>query len=197
MYAVGKESVMHRLFSKKQILTVPNLLSLVRLLLIPVILWLYIGKQNNYAAIVIIALSGLTDVVDGYIARRFNMVSDLGKILDPIADKLTQGSLILCLTVTYDWMKWLIALFVVKEIAMAVMGLLVIKQKDSVNSAQWHGKLSTVLLYATMIVLIMFPGMPLPVVNTLIVTCAIVIVMSLTLYTKFYIKLFRKSEEHG
>lgn len=188
---------MHRLFSKKQILTIPNLLSLVRLLMIPVILWLYIGKQNNYAAIVVIALSGLTDVVDGYIARRFNMVSDLGKILDPIADKLTQGSLILCLTVTYDWMKWLIALFIVKEIAMAVMGLLVIKQKDSVNSAQWHGKLSTVLLYATMIVLILFPRMPLPVVNTLIVACAIVIVMSLALYTKFYIKLFRKSEEHG
>jgi len=183
---------MHRILSKKQILTIPNLLSLVRLLLIPVILWLYIGEQNNYAAIAVIALSGLTDIVDGRIARKFNMVSDFGKILDPIADKLTQGSLILCLTVTYEWMKWLIVLFVVKEVAMAVMGLLVIKHKDSVNSAQWHGKLSTALLYATMIVLILFPQLPLPVVNTLIIVCAFVIVMSLCLYTRFYVGLFKK-----
>ena len=186
---------MHRLFNKKQILTIPNMLSLVRLLLIPVILWLYIGEQNNWAAIAVIALSGLTDVVDGRIARKYNMVSDFGKILDPIADKLTQGSLILCLTVTYDWMKWLIVLFIAKECVMAGMGLLVIKQKDSVNSAQWHGKLSTVMLYATMILLIMFPGMPIPLVNTLIVACAVVILMSLVLYTKFYIGLFGSKGE--
>ena len=186
---------MNRLFNKKQILTIPNLLSLFRLLLIPVILWLYIGAQNNWAAIAVIALSGLTDVMDGRIARKYNMVSDFGKIFDPIADKLTQGSLILCLTVTYDWMKWLIVLFIAKECVMAGMGLLVIKQKDSVNSAQWHGKLSTVMLYATMILLIMFPGMPIPLVNALIVACAFVILMSLVLYTKFYTGLFGNKSE--
>ena len=185
---------MHRVFRKNQILTIPNLLSVVRLLLIPVILWLYIGMENNYAAIAVIALSGLTDIVDGRVARKFNMVSDFGKILDPIADKLTQASLILCLTVTYNWMKWLIVLFCVKECAMLTMGYLAIRKRDSVNSAQWHGKLSTALLYGTMCLLILFPGLPLPVVNTLILICAIVIVMSLVLYTRFYIRLFRSDE---
>ena len=185
---------MHRVFHKNQVLTIPNLLSVVRLLLIPVILWLYIGLQNNYAAIAVIVISGLTDILDGIIARKFNMVSDFGKILDPIADKLTQGSLILCLTVTYDWMKWLIVLFAAKEFVMLIMGYLVIRMKDSINSSQWHGKLSTVLLYATMILLILFPGLPLSVVNTLIVVCAVVIVMSLILYTRFYIQLFRTEE---
>ena len=136
------------MLQKNQICTIPNLLSLVRLLLIPVILWLYIGLKSNTWAITVIILSGLTDVVDGFIARRFHMISDFGKVLDPVADKLTQGALILCLTVTYDWMKWLIILFLIKECAMLIMGYLAIRKEDNVNSAQWHGKLNTVVLYS-------------------------------------------------
>ena len=185
---------MHRMLHKNQILTIPNLLSVVRLLLIPVILWLYIGLENNYWAIAVIIISGLTDVVDGYIARRYHMVSDFGKILDPVADKLTQGTLILCLTLRYDWMRWLIVLFCIKEGAMLVMGYLVMRRNDSVNSAQWHGKLNTVVLYGTMCILILFPAIPVPLVNTLIAVCASVIVMSFVLYTRFYIRLFRNSK---
>ena len=186
---------MHRILQKNQILTIPNLLSMVRLLLIPVILWLYIGAGNNILAIAVIILSGLTDVVDGYIARRFHMVSDFGKILDPVADKLTQGALILCLTVTHDWMKWLIVLFVLKECAMLIMGFLVIRKENSVNSAQWHGKLNTVALYGIMSLLILFPTMPLVLANTLIATCALTIIMSFALYTGFYICLFQNKKK--
>lgn len=182
---------MHGMLQKNQILTIPNLLSLVRLLLIPVILWLYIGLKSNAWAIIVIILSGLTDVVDGFIARKYNMVSDFGKILDPVADKLTQGALILCLTVSYDWMKWLIILFVLKECAMLIMGYLAICKEDSVNSAQWHGKLNTVMLYGTMCILILFPKMPLALANALIVTCALTTTLSFILYTAFYIRLFQ------
>jgi len=80
---------MHRLFKRDQILTIPNLLSLVRLLMIPMIIWLYCEKEDYVAAAVMIVLSGLTDIADGIIARKFHLVSDLGKILDPVADKLT------------------------------------------------------------------------------------------------------------
>ena len=73
-----------------KIITIPNILSLFRLCLIPVILWLYLGQQRNLLAGCVLVLSGVTDIVDGLIARRFHMVSDLGKILDPIAD--TAGS---------------------------------------------------------------------------------------------------------
>lgn len=182
---------MHRMLHKNQILTIPNLLSVVRLLLIPVILWLYIGLENHRWTIAVIILSGLTDVVDGFIARKFHMISDFGKILDPVADKLTQGALILCLTARYDWMKWLIILFLLKECAMLIMGYLAIRKEDNVNSSQWHGKLNTVVLYGTMCLLILFPAMPIAVANGLIATCALTIALSFLLYTRFYIQLFR------
>ena len=108
---------MHRIFSKDQVLTIPNLLSVIRLALIPLIVWLYVGKQAYSIAVIIILLSGATDIIDGAIARRFHMVSDLGKILDPVADKMTQGAVILCLALKYRWMRGLIVLFIIKEIS--------------------------------------------------------------------------------
>lgn len=80
---------MHRVLRKDQILTIPNLLSIVRLCLIPLIIWLYCVKKDYTLAVIVILISGATDIVDGFIARHFNMVSDFGKILDPVADKLT------------------------------------------------------------------------------------------------------------
>ena len=84
-------------FTKEDILTIPNLLSLIRLLLVPLIAWLNWGAKNYIMAGVVVVISALTDVADGFIARKFNMISDLGKILDPIADKLTQAMTMLCL----------------------------------------------------------------------------------------------------
>ena len=137
-----------------KILTIPNVLSFFRLCLIPVFVWTYCEKKDYMLTALAVFVSGVTDVVDGFIARRFHMISDFGKILDPVADKLTQGALILCLTVTYDWMKWLIILFALKECAMLIMGYLAIRKEDSVNSAQWHGKLNTVMLYGTMCIML-------------------------------------------
>ena len=82
-------------FSKNAILTIPNLISLFRILLIPLIIWLYCGKKQYAATIAVVAISGVSDIIDGKIARKFNMVSDVGKVLDPIADKLTQAALVL------------------------------------------------------------------------------------------------------
>ena len=81
----------------KEILTVPNLLSMLRLCMIPLFVWLYCAKEAFGATALVLVLSGITDIVDGFIARRFHMVSDFGKILDPIADKLTQAAMLLCL----------------------------------------------------------------------------------------------------
>ena len=86
---------MHRILRKDQIFTIPNLLSIIRLILIPIIVWLYCEKQNYNAAVAVIVVSGATDITDGFIARHFNMVSDFGKILDPVADKLTQAAVII------------------------------------------------------------------------------------------------------
>lgn len=182
---------MHRLFKKKEILTVPNLLSLFRLALIPVIVWLYSKAKLYYAAAGVIVLSGLSDIVDGFIARRFNMVSDFGKILDPVADKLTQAALLFCLLSRYKLMWALIAVFAVREIVMIIMGLVTIKKSDEVNSAQWYGKVNTVVLYSVMMLLILFPSIPDAAANVMICVSGAVIIMSLVLYARFYFKFLR------
>ena len=180
---------MHRVLKKDQILTIPNLLSVVRLALIPLIVWLYIGKQEYNLAVLVILISGATDIVDGFIARHFNMISDFGKILDPVADKLTQAAVIICLAAKHTLMSVLIVLFALKEIIMTTFGCLAIKKKDSVNSAKWYGKMNTVVLYVVMMLLILFPDMPNPLANTLIVICGGVMLLSLALCTRFYMRL--------
>lgn len=185
---------MHRVFKKDQILTIPNLLSVVRLALIPLIIWLYCVKQDYTWSVIVILISGVTDIIDGFIARRFNMISDFGKILDPIADKLTQAAVIICLTVKYKWMYALIGLFVIKEIVMGIMGLLAIRKKDSVNSAKWYGKANTVILYAVMMLLILMPGIPEVVANILIGVCAGIMLFALCMYVRFYVKLLSKKD---
>lgn len=177
---------MHRLFKKEEVLTIPNLLSLVRLLLIVPIVWLYVGRQQYTASVVFILLSGATDILDGYIARHFHMVSDLGKILDPLADKLTQFAMILCLHSRYPGIQYLLILFVVKELIMAFCGWLTIRKKDSVNSSQWFGKAATVTLYATMALLFLVPDVSQTCANWLFLLCGGMSMLSLVKYLLFY-----------
>jgi len=186
---------MHRLFKKNQILTIPNLLSLIRVLMIPIIVWLYCDQGDYRSASGLVVLSGLTDVADGIIARKFHLVSDLGKILDPIADKLTQAALIFCLISKYEWMPWLFIFFAVKEITMGISGLIVIKKKDVVNSAQWFGKVATVVLYAVMILLFLFPDISTTWANGMILLCAAVLLLSMVKYLTFHCRLLRSKEK--
>ena len=172
--------------TKKNILTIPNFLSLFRLVLIPVIIWLYCDRKQYYATVAVIALSGVTDILDGKIARKFNMVSDVGKVLDPIADKLTQAALVICLITRYPWMRALLILFIIREVIMVWWGYLALKRTDTVNSAKWYGKAATVVLYAVMIVLIFFINIPNLVANMLMLLCAVFMILSLVLYGKFY-----------
>lgn len=181
----------HRIMKKEQIVTIPNLLSIVRLLLIPVIVWLYCVKKHYGAAVGVILLSGLTDVADGIIARKFNMVSDFGKILDPIADKLTQGVIILCLTLKYPLMWVLIILFAIKEFGMGLMGLFILHKMDCVNSARWYGKTNTVVLYGVIILLIFFQQIPEMIANILILFCGSMVLFSFLMYLRFYRMLWR------
>ena len=147
---------------KKEIFTIPNLLSLFRLVLIPVYVTIYLNATESshyYLAAAILALSCLTDLVDGQIARRFNMISNLGKLLDPIADKATQFTLIICLATRYGAMYWLILLFVLKEgFQLIAMGLSLRKGK-ALDGALMSGKICTTVLFTTLILMVMLPGM--------------------------------------
>ena len=129
-----------------RIITVPNLLSFFRLCLIPVIIWSYCVKKNPLLAGEILLLSGLTDLADGYIARRFHRISNLGKILDPVADKLTQAAMLICLFTRFPHVLLLIAIMAGKELYMVVSGCLVIRKTGKVHGADWHGKDSNLFI---------------------------------------------------
>ena len=173
---------MRRFFKKNQILTIPNLMSVFRILLIPVIVWLYSYEKNYYAAIGVIVLSAATDIVDGWIARHFNMSSDFGKALDPLADKLTQAALLLCLLSKYKLMWGLIVIFGLCEITKFTLGIIIAKKHDEVNGAKWYGKVNTVIIYATMMALILFPQMRGGLATALMLFCGVVMIAAHVLY---------------
>lgn len=179
---------------KTKIFTIPNLLSFFRILLIPVIILLYCHYKNYIAAVIVVAISGLTDVVDGKIARRFNMVSELGKVLDPVTDKLTQAALIICLIPRRPWMLAIIALFAVKEIFQLVCGYITLKRTNTVNAADWYGKLCTASVYVIMIILFLFPNIPDTAANILMAICGGVLTLSLVMFIRFYYKLWHSPE---
>lgn len=147
---------------KKDILTIPNLLSLFRLLLIPVYIMIYLNADSNsdyFIAASILAVSCLTDLVDGKIARHFNMISNIGKILDPLADKATQFALILCLTVKHPILLILVGLFVVKESFQLIQGFMILRKGQILSGALLSGKISTTVLFISLILMVMFPEM--------------------------------------
>lgn len=147
---------------KKEILTIPNLLSLFRLILIPVYITIYLNAQNAadyYVAAGILAVSCLTDLIDGKIARHFNMISTVGKILDPFADKATQFTLIICLAVNYNVLWYLVALFVVKESFQLIAGSINLKKGRMLKGALISGKICTAVLFVSLIFMIMVPNL--------------------------------------
>ncbi len=177
---------------KKDIWTLPNILSFLRIALIPVILYLYIGLGRRFFSACLLALSYASDIADGIIARKFNMISDVGKMLDPLADKLTQASLVICIAVTRSegWTAWMLfGLMAAKEIATALSGFFAVRRTGKVSGAKWYGKVSTVALNA-MFALILFIPMP-PVLETsLLFVCAGVMVFSAVSYLFFFNKKY-------
>ena len=145
---------------KKEIFTIPNVLSVLRLVLIPVYVTIYLQarKASDYLlAGTILALSCLTDLLDGKIARHYNMVSTLGKILDPLADKATQFSLILCLASTYNILWYLVILFVIKETFQLAAGSIALKRGKMLKGALITGKFCTTILFTSLILMVLFP----------------------------------------
>lgn len=178
--------------SRKDVLTIPNLLSLLRLMMIPLFVWLYLNGHDGWTAVVLL-LSGATDAVDGYIARRFDQVSDFGKAFDPVADKLTQAAMLLCLTTRHPAMLLPLILLVIKEVFSAVFGIIVIRRTGEVKGAEWHGKVATMLLYGMMILHVLWKDIPAWVSNTFNVGCVAMMLLSLVLYARRNWKTIRSA----
>ncbi len=187
-------------FTSSTFFTIPNILSIIRILMIPFIVWAYCVKKDFTLAFILFTVSAFTDVADGFIARRFNMITDAGKILDPIADKLTQAAVIFCLCLASNSVAmWiLLGVLVVKEIAMFIMGLISLKAVDEINGAKWFGKLSTVVIFLVVGINSLIEKLH-PIIHTASIIFAIVFMsLSLVKYALFYRKLileYRKTDK--
>ncbi|MBQ8831118.1 MAG: CDP-alcohol phosphatidyltransferase family protein [Oscillospiraceae bacterium] len=189
-----KRELQYKLKNRK-ILTIPNIITFFRICLIPVILKLYCIDRDYVGAAIAIAASGLTDVVDGIIAREFNMVSDLGKALDPVADKLTQLAVMVCLVSRFHLMIIPVAIIAVKELVTGVMSLAAVKKSGKVEGAVWHGKLNTVILYAVMVLHVIWIGIPSAVSCVLIVLSSCMMIFSAVMYFRRNMKALGKDKK--
>lgn len=138
-------------------MNIPNLLSLIRIIEIPFFVY-YFLKDNLPVAAIILVTSGLSDLLDGYIARKYNQITELGKILDPIADKLTLGAVVICMWILYakeiPMMNVCFTIMIAKELLMGIGSLFLVKKGTKPTAAKWYGKVSTVFFYFTMIILV-------------------------------------------
>lgn len=179
---------------KNEFFTIPNILSVIRLILVPVFAWLYIFEENYFQAGIVLLISILTDFLDGFIARRFDLITDLGKVLDPIADKLTQLVVLFALITNFPLMIYPFLLLLIKEIVSGVFRLFVIYRTETVEGAQWHGKVSTFFIFFTSLVHVFWGNIPEQISNTLIIITLVAMVISFLLYTIENISALRNSE---
>lgn len=183
---------------KKEILTIPNLLSLFRLALIPVYVYIYLNATETYQYVTagaIMAVSCLTDLIDGKIARRFNMISTLGKILDPLADKVTQFTLTVCLSLKYPALRPVLILFVIKEVFQLVAGIVNLRRGKMLPGALMAGKICTTILFVSLIAMVLFPDLNPALVDAIAVLDAAFLAFSFISYILAYFGKNTKVED--
>ena len=185
---------------KKEIFSIPNLLSLFRLCLIPVYAYIYLNATEDYQYLIagtIMAVSCITDMVDGKIARHFNMITTVGKILDPLADKITQFTLTLCLSLKYPVLMPVLGLFLVKEIFQLVAGIIFLRRGRMLPGALMAGKVCTTVLFISLIALVLFPNLDSVVVNWIALIDALFLSISFISYILAYFGKHQKVQDLG
>ena len=177
--------IFHRL-ARGGLFTLPNALTLFRLLLIPLFVHFFFTAPETCSALWVLALSALSDVLDGAIARKFGMVSDFGKFLDPLADKLTQFALTVCLTRDHPVLHPVLALFVVKEIFQLTLAVFYLLRRQILPGALPAGKVCTTVLFVSLITLVLFPDLPQPAVNGIALADTVFLMISFAGYLNAY-----------
>ena len=170
---------------KKEVFTIPNILTMIRILLIPVYIMIYLNArtpEDYWTAAFILAVSCLTDAVDGFIARRFHMISNLGKFLDPMADKLTQLALTVCLSIRYAVLRPVLILFVIKEFFQLFATIFYFRKGKMLGGALIAGKVCTTVLFVSLILMVLFPGLDPQVVHVIAVIDFVFLVNSFVCY---------------
>ncbi len=174
---------------KKELFSIPNMLSMFRLILIPVYIYIYLNAtepSHYYVAGGILAVSCLTDMVDGKIARHFNMITNVGKVLDPAADKFTQLALTVCLSMRYPVLRPVLMLFLIKEFFQLFACIINYRKGKALDGALMAGKICTTVLFISLTVLVLFPEISITVVNIIALIDAVFLTISFIQYIFAY-----------
>lgn len=174
-------------------MNIPNALSLFRIGLTPLFVGFYM-QGRTAAALALLGLSAVSDVLDGAIARRFDMETRLGRILDPIGDKLFQGAMMLCAATKESGVWLLLGLHLGRESLTALLGLTVLRRRGIIIHAHWYGKLCTVIIYALMLSIIALPKLSRAGIRLGIGLCGGMMLLCLLLYALEFARLLRGRE---
>lgn len=183
--------------NRKDWFTIPNIMGYFRLALIPVFIWFYLRAESPSDLVycgIVLAVSFLTDVFDGYVARKLNQVTELGILLDPVADKFTQFAVILMLLISNPRVLPMFTLFVIKEGFMLVMGLVMMRRGKKLQKSEMLGKVCTGVMEVSFIIMMFFPQLPEWMEAGLFITSSLCMVASLITYIRVYIRMSRKKQ---
>lgn len=181
----------------REYFSIPNIMGYFRIVLAVLYVWAFYLSLDGapyWPVIAIIVVSGLTDFFDGKIARRFNMITDWGKMLDPIADKVTIGAIILSLVFKYKIIFPMIVLYIIKEGYMAIAGMLLMKKGHKIEGAKMYGKVCTFVTYLILITILLIPNMDEKIVSFLVGANMGIMVYTFLRYIFYYGKVFRMSD---
>ena len=172
-----------------------------RIILVPVFLVLFVKSEQTpglnvyyWLMLATIAVSGLTDFFDGRVARKFNMVTDWGKMLDPIADKITIGAIIVALSIKHPIVIAMVALYIVKEGYMSIMGVILLKKGSKIEGAMWYGKVCTFATYVIIILLLVVKDMPQMWVDILVFVNMAIMLFTFIMYIPYHIKKLKETK---
>lgn len=170
----------------RQLTAIPNILSFFRILLIPEFVWLSLSGERQ-AALFVLILSGLSDLLDGAAARGLGTITPLGRVLDPVADKLTQLAVLICLSARYPGVFWLLVILIVKETGAFLCGSILLAAGGKPFSSMWFGKLSTFSLYVFFGLLLAFE-LPESITLPLGTAVALIMIFASVLYTNEFVR---------
>ena len=175
--------------------TIPNLLTYLRILLIAPFVISFI-KEQYILAMVFLGISALSDCCDGYIARRFNQITALGKMLDPVADKLTLLAVMVCITIMTPQVLPLMVILIIKDVSMLIGGTILLKKGLNPPAAKWYGKLGTIMFYGSVIIIVFLKAVfkiEIPVLDIILLSAtAFVMIFALVKYFLIYKSLLRE-----
>ncbi|MCM1055243.1 MAG: CDP-alcohol phosphatidyltransferase family protein [Bacteroides sp.] len=187
---------------KRELFSVPNILTYFRIILIPIFVMFYLNSAHSLscyiASIMVLAASGITDVLDGKIARKYDQITELGKLLDPVADKLSQCAILVCLVLRYKLFVLVLAIFAVKEITMAVLALVFYRIGRKLKGAHWYGKIATSSFYLITIFLLLMPHdkVPQELSTVLILLSGAVMLFAFIMYIRVYVIMWKDHKEN-